>query len=110
MGSRIVYAALLACAALGLDLGPTACGGRILVVAVDGGANDDASASGPGGDDASSGQDFGVCPAVPPTVGTSCTPPGNGCAYFDQNGATTTSCQAFLCDASGHWQASTAGC
>lgn len=111
MRSGVVCAVFRACAVLGLGLGLAACGGKILVVAGDGG--DDApasSATGTGGDDASPGGDFGVCPATAPTIGSSCSEPGHGCAYYEQNGAATVSCQALLCDASGHWQASSTGC
>ncbi len=89
------------------------CGGRIW--SVDGGtgtaSGQGAAASGDdSGDDSAAGQDFGVCPPTPPTVGASCAPPGNGCAYVEQNGAMTQGCQAFLCDATGHWQPASGGC
>jgi len=104
---------------LSLLLLVTACGGRLETT--DGGTPESSSSSGSssgggsgsGGNSGSGGgsggtNDFPVCPADPPTVGTSCSPAGSsqGCAYVGPG----TSCQAFVCDASGEWKVAPQGC
>jgi hypothetical protein len=93
-----------------------ACGGRVSGPDPDGGgaASSQSSGSSTGqardGGGASGGGSFGngdfpACPAATPLVGTACVSPNTGCAYFTQG-----SCEAFVCNASGVWQASSEGC
>jgi hypothetical protein len=94
--------------------GAVACGGRVTGPDADGGAASSQSSGSSAGQarDGGGGNggsfedvDFPACPAAPPLVGTACVSPHTGCAYFTQG-----SCEAFVCDASGQWQASTEGC
>ena len=84
------------------------CGGQ-----VEGGHDGGAPAS--SADEAGAGDDGGgrvpivieACPSDPPPVGAACSTPNHGCAYTDFGGV---ACQAYLCDASGHWASTTGGC
>jgi hypothetical protein len=91
---------------IALSLAPLiACGGRV-AGGDDGGPLPAASAT--NGNPSSS--DFPVCPPEAPAVGSSCAIPAEqGCAYVVLP-STTTTCKAFVCDESGHWQSSTSGC
>jgi hypothetical protein len=48
---------------------------------------------------------FGGCPADRPNAGDPCVQVDQGCAYV-----MGSSCAAFVCDGSGHWQSSSVGC
>jgi hypothetical protein len=69
------------------------------------GSGDDEAAPGSLGDD-SSFVDFGVCPPGLPETETPCNVPGTACVY----GRGLPSCQGFLCNVAGFWQATTQGC
>ena len=83
-----------------------ACGGRVATTGEDGGPSASASSA---YDDAGGSNDFPICPPDPPAVGSACTIPSDqGCAYVVLSA--TTTCKAFVCDSSGHWQGAMGGC
>ena len=88
-----------------------ACGGRV-EPGGDGGSSSgsssgSATARGCSGGGSSSSVTVPPCPSEPPTAGARCVAPGQqACAYVN----TGRSCQAFVCDDSGVWQSTPAGC
>jgi hypothetical protein len=116
--ARVVFGVLLCAGAF------AACGARTLAGDVgDGGAratatntrggssSPEARSGGGGGneptEDASGPTFFDVCPPHAPQLGTECSSPNLGCAYYDE---TPRSCQAFFCNSAGIWQPGPQGC
>jgi hypothetical protein len=95
-----------------------ACGGRVDSPGEGGGPVPSATVADDAGGDAGNGAgnggqiDFAICPPDVPAVGAACSsPPDQGCRYVTYVVVTgKTTCQAFVCDASGHWQSATGGC
>ena len=87
---------------------PTAEGGSTSGSGAVGGSSGSTAGSSSGG---TAGSSSGVvtvppCPTEAPSVGTTCTGPGEeGCVYVGSNG-----CHAFVCDPNGIWQPSSRGC
>jgi hypothetical protein len=101
MGVRVHVARLLAVVPLAFV--PLACGGRI--AGPDGGTSGPQSHETDGGDDTP--QQDNPCPLLVPRTGLSCdAPAGQVCAYVGGGIA----CQAFECDDTGVWIATTDGC
>ncbi len=90
--------------ALAMALVPcSACGGRVSSEDGDAGARPDGSATAP--PDGHAPQIPALCPADPPQPGDPCLSPGQGCIYV-----AGSSCEAFVCSASGRWASSQLGC
>lgn len=86
----------------------TACGGQVIYPPTDdgGGGSSSGSSSSTAADSGGDGGTdfFPVCPPDPPTPGTTCTTPHQGCRYVQIGGG----CEAYACD--GTWRNAPEGC